>query len=64
MFRPLSATKFINDANLVSYWKLDGNSNDSKGSNNGTDTGMSYSAGLFDSAGVFNGSSSNINIAN
>lgn len=44
-FRPLSQTKFINDANLVSYWKLDGNSNDSKSSNNGTDTSITYSAG-------------------
>jgi len=61
-FRPLSQTKFINDANLVSYWKLDGNSTDSKGSNNGTDSNMSYSAGQFDSAGVFNGSSSYINV--
>lgn len=41
-FRPLSATKFINDASLVSYWPLDGNSNDAKGSNNGTDTSVTY----------------------
>lgn len=31
--------------NLISYYKLDGNSNDSKGSNNGTDTDIVYSAG-------------------
>jgi hypothetical protein len=28
--------------NLVSYWKLDGNSNDSVGGNNGVDTAVSY----------------------
>lgn len=33
------------DANLVSLWELDGNSNDSKGSNNGTDTSVTYNAG-------------------
>lgn len=32
------------DANLVSLWELDGNSNDSKGSNNGSDTSVTYSA--------------------
>ena len=31
--------------NIVSYWKLDGNSTDSVGSNNGTDTSITYSAG-------------------
>lgn len=34
-----------NDANLVSYWRFEGNSNDSKGSNNGTDTSITYSTG-------------------
>ncbi len=29
--------------NQVAYWKLDGNSNDAVGSNNGTDTGITYS---------------------
>jgi len=29
--------------NIVAYWKLDGNSSDSVGSYNGTDTGISYS---------------------
>jgi len=29
--------------NLVAYYKLDGNSNDSVGSNNGSDTGITYS---------------------
>ena len=30
--------------NIVSYWKLDGNSNDSVSTNNGTDTSISYNA--------------------
>jgi len=45
--------------NLVAYYKLDGNSNDSVGSNNGTDTSITYSAGngkIGQGAG-FNGSS-------
>lgn len=50
--------------NLISYWKLDGNSNDSVASNNGTDTAITYSAGngkIVQGAG-FNGSTSNIDI--
>lgn len=31
--------------NIVSYWKLDGNSTDSLGINNGTDTSITYNAG-------------------
>jgi len=37
--------------NLISYWKLDGNSTDSVGSNNGTDTSVSYFTGLIGQAG-------------
>lgn len=66
MFRPLSETKFINDANLVSYWKLDETSGttavDSKGSNNGTWTNFAYGTGKYGNAGSFNGSSSKISI--
>jgi hypothetical protein len=45
--------------NLVAYWKLDGNSNDSVGSNNGTDTAVSYNAsyGKIGQGVYFNGSS-------
>jgi len=48
------------ETNLVSYWKLDGNSNDNKGSNNGSDTNVSYSTsyGHINQGGTFNGSSS------
>lgn len=58
----LYATSLINDANLVSYWKMDGNSRDSKGTNHGTDTAMTYGSayGKFGQGGYFNGSSSQI----
>lgn len=59
-YRPLSETKFISDANLIAYWKLDGNSNDSIGAYNGTDTDVTYSAGHFGQIGGFNGTSSKI----
>ena len=52
--------------NLVSYYKMEGNSNDSVGSNNGTDTSITYSAGngKIDQGAGFNGSSSKIVIGN
>lgn len=34
---------FKNDPNLVSYWRFEGNSNDFKGTNNGSDTSITYS---------------------
>jgi hypothetical protein len=44
--------------NLVSYYKLDSNSNDSVGSNNGSDTAISYaSAGIIGNCATFNGTS-------
>lgn len=52
--------------NLVTYWKLDGNSNDSISTNNGTDTAITYNAGngiIVQGAG-FNGTTSHIAIAN
>lgn len=54
----------FNDANLVSYYRLEGNSNDSKGSNNGSDLDITYSSanGKFNQGAGFNGSSSHINI--
>jgi hypothetical protein len=54
--------EFFPKTGLVSYYKLDGNSNDSVGSNNGTDTSISYSAGKISNAASFNGSSSYINL--
>lgn len=49
--------------NLVAYYKMDGNSNDSVGSNNGTDTSISYVTGKINQGAGFNGSSSRIVIA-
>lgn len=46
--------------NLLAYYKLDGNSNDSVGSLNGTDTSMSYVAGKIGSAGSFNGTTGKV----
>lgn len=57
----LAGTRFLNDANLVSYWKM-ADANDVKGTNNGTGSNMSYSAGKFSNAGDFNGSSSKITL--
>lgn len=44
--------------NLIAYYKLDGNSNDSVGSKNGTDTSITYSSGagkINDGASASNG---------
>ncbi len=60
MFRPLSGTKFINDANLVSYWKLDDNSNDNKGTRNLTNVNnVSFSSAKFNNGANFGTSNSN-----
>lgn len=50
--------------NLNSYWKLDGNSNDSVGAFNGTDTAITYSSGngKINQGAGFNGSSSYISL--
>jgi hypothetical protein len=49
---------------LVSYWNMEGNSNDYWGTNNGTDTSVSYgtSYGKVSQGASFNGSTSNIRI--
>lgn len=48
------------DANCISYYRLEGNSNDTKGNVNGTDANITYSAdnGKFGQGAGFNGSSS------
>lgn len=51
---------------LISYWKLDGNSNDAVSTNNGTDTSITYSSGngkIVQGAGM-NGSSSRSSVGN
>ena len=49
---------------LVAYYKLDGNSNDSVGSNNGTPYNISYVDGKYNKAVSCNGSSSYITFGN
>lgn len=58
-------TTLFNDANLVSYYRLEGNSNDAKDGNNGTDTSITYNSGngKFGQGAGCNGSSSNISVA-
>jgi len=58
----LNETDLINDADLISYYRMEGNSNDSKGSNDGTDTSITYGAdyGKYTQGASFNGSSSKI----
>lgn len=65
MARELYFTPLFNDANLVSYWRMEGNSNDAKDSNNGTDTSITYSLanGKFGQGAGFDGSSSLISLA-
>lgn len=57
---------FFNHANLVHYWRLEGNSNDAKGSNNGTDANITYSTGngKYNQGAGLNGSSSKITFSN
>jgi len=59
-----NTTSAIPTTGLISYYKLDANSNDSYGSNNGTGTSMSYVSGKVSNAGSFNGSTSKIVIGN
>jgi hypothetical protein len=58
-----SKIKFDQSQALTSYWSFDANSNDGVGSNNGTDTSMSYTAGKFSNAATFNGTTSKIVIS-
>ena len=54
--------QLLNDANLVYYSKFEGNSNDYKGINNGTDTAITYGTnnGKFGQGASLNGSTSKI----
>ena len=58
----LFSTSLFTDGNLQNYYRMEGNSNDSKGSANGTDTSVSYSStgGQFGQYASFNGTSSKI----
>lgn len=46
--------------NIVSHWRFDTNSNDFVGSNNGTDTDITYASGKVSNAASFNGTTSRI----
>ncbi len=66
------AASFVHDTNgtlttgLVSYWNMEGNSNDFYGSNSGTDANVTYgsSYGKGGQGADFNGSNSKINLPN
>jgi hypothetical protein len=54
---------FFNDDSTVATYKLDGNAGDDSGNgNNGTAPNVTYAAGEFDEAAVFNGSSSYVDL--
>lgn len=53
----LFSTPLYNSVNLQDYYRLEGNSTDTKGAHNGTDTGMTYSTGKFGQGAVFAGGS-------
>lgn len=60
----LYSTTLFSSANLIAYYRLEGNSNDSKNSNNGSDTNITYNAsyGKYNQGASFNGSSSFISL--
>lgn len=53
-----ASTYNIPTANIVSYWPVNSNSLDAVGSNDGTDTSISYVAGKISNAASFNGTTS------
>lgn len=62
MATQLLYTPFFPSSSLVLYYQCEGNSNDSKGSNNGTDTSITYSIanGKYNQGAGFNGTTSKI----
>jgi hypothetical protein len=59
-----TVTSSVPTTGLVSYYKLDSNSNDIYGSNNGTDTNVSYVSGKVSNAASYNGTTSKTVIGN
>lgn len=61
----LHDTPLFSDTDLASYYRMEGNANDSKGANNGTSTSVTYSTGngKFNQGGGFAGSPSKIAMA-
>ena len=47
-------------SSFISYWKFDGNANDSVGTNNGTATNVTYTTGLVGNTANFNGTNSKV----
>tara|TARA_R110000850_G_scaffold176153_1_gene302091 strand:- start:246 stop:974 length:729 start_codon:yes stop_codon:yes gene_type:complete len=47
-------------SSFISYWKFNGNANDSVGANNGTPSNISYPAGLIGNCADFNGTNSSV----
>lgn len=60
----LYSTPLFIDANLQAYYRMEGNSNDSKNSNNGTDSNMAYAAAKYGQGASFNGTTSVVTVAN
>jgi hypothetical protein len=58
----LFTTTLFNDANLVSYYRFEGNSTDAKGTSNGSDTNITYNSTnpKFGQKAVFNGTTSDM----
>jgi len=58
----ISQSGLFSDANLISYYDLEGNSTDQVGSNDGTDNNITYSSGngYFGQGAGFNGTNSYI----
>jgi len=59
----VSSTDPFNDGSLIAKYELDGNTNDTTGNYDGTATDVTYTHGKFGDAGVFNGSSSYIDVS-
>lgn len=59
----LKSTSLYSDANLKAYWQMEGNSNTTVGSFNGTDSNMSYGTGKYGQGAIFNGTSSKITLS-
>jgi hypothetical protein len=58
----LSTVNYPAGAGCLALYEMNGNSNDTSGTYNGTPTNITYEGGAFDQAAVFNGSSSGINL--
>jgi hypothetical protein len=59
-----NTTSAVPTSGLVSYYKLEANSNDSYGTNNGVDTLVSYASGKLSNGAIYNGTTSKTIIGN